>query len=696
MVATGKLIRGKGNLSPNSSLYKNIINLSSYSLNQNEISVLDKGLKFVPTPLQIPKSSISEAVSKFSRQIKLKFHFRNSKIHFKLPFTPKSVWNPPEGKILPVILNNLNELNSEIDSLPFPKEVKNLSKFEYHALDSLQKNKNIIIKPADKGSAIVIMDKIDYVNEGYRQLQNPKHYRKINNLLYPETSPEISEILLNLKNRNIINEKQFDFLKPPPKIRPRRLYFLPKIHKPLSKWTNDGKTPPGRPIVSDCGSESYEVSKFIDYFLKPLANKHPSYVKNTSDFLNQLNMVTIKPDSLLITLDVESMFTNIDNKTGLIAIKEAFQNSPSPSRPDNELLKLLEICLTKNDFEFNGEKFLQISGTSMGKTFAPNYCNIVMAKWESEVLDKAHYKPSFFKRYLDDIFLIWDHGIEKFWQFFKLLNNHHSSIKLTATVDEKSVDYLDITIFKGPKLQEYSKLDTKVFFKPTDTHQLLHKKSFHPKHTFSGIIKSQILRFRTICSQTEDFEHACSILFNALKTRGYSPRFLRSIKTKTLAAIDVVENQTFGCTCSDDGGSKPCDIPRCKACIFVEPKDTYYSKPKKAYYPINAAMDCSSKNVVYLIECSNCGIQYIGETKKSLRTRAGQHRRDIEYHNPTPVGSHFNDRGYYGHGKLCDIDDFRIYPIIQCPSLDTEENTDKNRKEIENYLISQLQICRFA
>ena len=136
---------------------------------------------------------------------------------------------------------------------------------------------------------------------------------------------------------------------------------------------------------------------------------------------------------------------------------------------------------TENDFELNGEKVLRISCTSMGKTFAPNYCNFVMAEWESEV------------------FLMWDHGIENFWQFFKSINNHHSSIKLTGTVDE---------------------LDTRVFFKPTDTHQLLHKKSFHPKHTYSGIIQFPILRFRTICSQTEDFEHACSILLNALKTRG--------------------------------------------------------------------------------------------------------------------------------------------------------------------------------
>ena len=46
-------------------------------------------------------------------------------------------------------------------------------------------------------------------------------------------------------------------------------------------------TPPGRPIVSDYGSKSYEGLKYIVYFLKPLANKHSSYVKNTSDFLNQ-------------------------------------------------------------------------------------------------------------------------------------------------------------------------------------------------------------------------------------------------------------------------------------------------------------------------------------------------------------------------------------------------------------------------
>ena len=55
--------------SPQQANLRFLINLSSYSLNQNEISVMDKGLKFVLTSLQISKSSISEAVYELSRQI---------------------------------------------------------------------------------------------------------------------------------------------------------------------------------------------------------------------------------------------------------------------------------------------------------------------------------------------------------------------------------------------------------------------------------------------------------------------------------------------------------------------------------------------------------------------------------------------------------------------------------------------------
>ena len=106
----------------------------------------------------------------------------------------------------------------------------------------------------------------------------------------------------------------------------------------------------------------------------------------------------------------------------------------------------------------------------MGKQFAPSYANIFMANWETEALNKSYLKPSLYLRYLDDIFILWDHGLEQFHTFFEILNTHNPAVKLTSRIEKQSIDYLDVTIFKGPSLIKNKTLDTKVFFKPTDTH----------------------------------------------------------------------------------------------------------------------------------------------------------------------------------------------------------------------------------
>ncbi|CAB1313254.1 unnamed protein product, partial [Coregonus sp. 'balchen'] len=84
-------------------------------------------------------------------------------------------------------------------------------------------------------------------------------------------------------------------------------------------------------------------------------------------------------------------------------------------------------------------------------------------------------------------------------------------------------------------------LHTKVYIKETDTHALLHQSSFHPKHTFRGIVMSQLIRFYRLCTQQRDFNTATGTLFEALRRRGYSKRSLRYIKADMLASI--TENQ---------------------------------------------------------------------------------------------------------------------------------------------------------
>ena len=77
---------------------------------------------------------------------------------------------------------------------------------------------------------------------------------------------------------------------------------------------------------------------------------------------------------------MDSLYTNTN--LGLTAVREAFQQYPDPNRPDDILLNLLEINLTRNDFVFNQQRYLQTRGTAMGKKFAPAYANIYMAAWE--------------------------------------------------------------------------------------------------------------------------------------------------------------------------------------------------------------------------------------------------------------------------------------------------------------------------
>ena len=65
---------------------------------------------------------------------------------------------------------------------------------------------------------------------------------------------------------------------------------------------------------------------------------------------------------------------NIDRT--LTVTEQALTNNPDPTRPDRELLELLELTMKNNDFTFNKEIFLTIFGTAMGKPYAPSLANI--------------------------------------------------------------------------------------------------------------------------------------------------------------------------------------------------------------------------------------------------------------------------------------------------------------------------------
>ena len=94
--------------------------------------------------------------------------------------------------------------------------------------------------------------------------------------------------------------------------------------------------------------------------------------------------------------------------------------------------------------------YQQVCGCAMRKRFSPNFASIIyVAEWEEAAISKSSKSPLLYLRYLDDILIIWPHSKEEFWNFFEILNQQDDNIKLKAIISDKSVDFLDVTMYKG-------------------------------------------------------------------------------------------------------------------------------------------------------------------------------------------------------------------------------------------------------
>ena len=147
--------------------------------------------------------------------------------------------------------------------------------------------------------------------------------------------------------------------------------------------------PPLRPIVSHVGSCTHRLSEFLDSFLKFQARLSSSFIRDTKHFLQKIEGLKEKgvpSDSILVTMDVTSLYTNIDHEEGANACYEKLEERKRKSIPSKILKSLILLVLRSNAFRFGTAIYHQVMGTAMGTPMAPNYANIFMTKFETELL----------------------------------------------------------------------------------------------------------------------------------------------------------------------------------------------------------------------------------------------------------------------------------------------------------------------
>ena len=181
----------------------------------------------------------------------------------------------------------LSKMEHELFSfLPGKPQSYNLTKEKWQALKYLKEGRSIIIKPADKGSCVVVWDREDYLAEGYKQLNDESIYVDIKHSTDKTLSDLIeksNKFFKRLNRKKIISEKELKYFSYSFKNASclGKMYLLPKIHKRLYNVA-------GRPIISNCGTPTEKVSEFLDHHLQLVMKSGKSYVKDTGDFLENL------------------------------------------------------------------------------------------------------------------------------------------------------------------------------------------------------------------------------------------------------------------------------------------------------------------------------------------------------------------------------------------------------------------------
>ncbi len=386
---------------------------------------------------------------------------------------------------------------------------------------------------------------------------------------------------------------------------------------------------------------------------------------------------------------------------------------------------------------------------------APSFANLYMAEFEDEFIYtyRSELEELWF-RFIDDCFLLWPFGRQELNTFLEYLNDKAKKYKLKFTheISETGVPFLDTFIY----LDENNDIQSRLYTKPTDTHDYLRYDSAHPKSTKDAIPYGQFLRVRRICSKLEEFDKSSMELSAHFIRRGYPEKLVREayLKARQKNRDDLLNQPTKNKKKSDGlffittfnpqnppiresikknwpiladnastrqtllpkqvtfgyrrpknlrdtlvrakvsknpppitiipGTSNVCSKKQCKICPKIQTSGKIKSQNTGIEYEIKHHVSCESSNLIYVMTCKQCKMQYVGQTKRTLGERFSEHFRDIKNKSPKLLCVHLNSREHHG------TDDISIAVLSFIKQTPNSLSAQKARDKMEMFWYNQL------
>lgn len=407
----------------------------------------------------------------------------------------------------------------------------------------LRKNPDIKVVPADKGGRVVIAGKYVYeekmksfilmnVMEGiYFNLEfvDFRYVKCVCESKYARMLDSVNECLRRdqLSDHASMKCKFVD----EPFIMPR-IYGLFKVHK-------DGY--PVRPIISSVDCMGKALGKWMLDKLKVIAERVGKHqIKSATHLFSKVEGKRLKRNHVLVTLDFDSMFTNIPfQKTKSIVTKYYHLIQSKTSMPLELFLEVLTFLIEESAFfTFNGEIYLQVEGLSMGNSLSQILAEITTSYFLSEALSKFDpSKISFMFKYVDDILGGVD---EEYLERVRIAIEVEHGMKLKMCREDMNgeVDYLQMKV----KREEDGLISLRWSQKDYSSKCILDFHSFHPWNMKANVFIEFIRNSLKISSKC-NWNSVTDSVRKVLRNSNYPRLYVNKAITKVLKELDAMNSE---------------------------------------------------------------------------------------------------------------------------------------------------------
>jgi hypothetical protein len=300
----------------------------------------------------------------------------------------------------------------------------NLSISQKQTLQWLQNSETTLVVKSDKNLGPVLVDRKEYLLQAFSHLLNEDIYTRLDEtralyrlqFLYADIDNFIKEYTGTMSEEDTkyltTMYKKFNSETNNTLVCMAKFYLLFKLHKaPLAT----------QPIVAVSGSILEGLGKWLDNQLQPICRSFPTFLGSSLDLVRDLRTRSQRwfcdnPSFHFVTADAISMYTNIDTDHALLEIARFLDSYPATRNLSSKaaIISALSIIMRNNIFWFGDTYFLQKSGTAMGAPPACMYATLYFFIHEKELIDRYRHAFLYYKRYIDDIFIVLDPTLSGF------------------------------------------------------------------------------------------------------------------------------------------------------------------------------------------------------------------------------------------------------------------------------------------